>query len=54
MSRMLEIDSRIISDDTDCYVIAEIGHNHQGDMTKAKLMFDAVVTEKIPLSVPSP
>lgn len=41
MSRMLEIDSRIISDDTDCYVIAEIGHNHQGDMAKAKLMFDA-------------
>ena len=28
--RTLEIAGREISDDTDCYVIAEIGHNHQG------------------------
>lgn len=28
-----------IADDTDCYVIAEIGHNHQGDLDKCKEMF---------------
>lgn len=28
-----------VADDTDCYVIAEIGHNHQGDVEKAKQMF---------------
>ncbi len=38
MSAELVIDSCRIADDTDCYVIAEIGHNHQGDMAKAKLL----------------
>lgn len=39
MSRHLEIDGRVISDQSDCYVIAEIGHNHQGDLEKAKELF---------------
>ena len=39
MTRELVIDTISIKDDTDCYVIAEIGHNHQGDLTKAKEMF---------------
>jgi sialic acid synthase len=34
--RELVIDGRRISDDGDCYLIAEIGHNHQGDVQKAK------------------
>jgi N-acetylneuraminate synthase/sialic acid synthase len=39
MPRELRIDSFLIGDDGDCYVIAEVGHNHQGDLTKAKEMF---------------
>jgi len=34
--RSLTIDGVEIRDDGDCYVIAEIGHNHQGDSGKAK------------------
>jgi N-acetylneuraminate synthase/sialic acid synthase len=37
--RELTIDGRRIADDTDCYVIAEIGHNHQGDLDKARQLF---------------
>lgn len=37
--RELEIDGTTISDDSDCYVIAEIGHNHQGDVAIARQMF---------------
>ena len=39
MPRELTIDGRRIADDTDCYVIAEIGHNHQGDLDKARQLF---------------
>jgi sialic acid synthase len=39
--RELVIDGTRIADDTDCYVIAEIGHNHQGNLQKCKEMFDA-------------
>jgi N-acetylneuraminate synthase/sialic acid synthase len=38
--RALRIDDFEISDSSDCYVIAEIGHNHQGSVEKAKEMFD--------------
>jgi sialic acid synthase len=34
--RELVVDGRRITDDGDCYVIAEIGHNHQGSVEKAK------------------
>jgi sialic acid synthase len=34
--RELVIDGTRIDDDGDCYVIAEIGHNHQGEVEKAK------------------
>jgi sialic acid synthase len=37
--RVLEIDGREIDDSSDCYVIAEIGHNHQGDLEQAMEMF---------------
>lgn len=39
MNRELTIDGHRIADDTDCYVIAEIGHNHQGDLDKARQLF---------------
>ena len=37
--RELTIDGKVIQDDSDCYVIAEIGHNHQGRLETAKEMF---------------
>jgi sialic acid synthase len=39
--RRLVIDGAEISDDAPCYVIAEIGHNHQGDVEQAKRLIDA-------------
>ena len=39
--RELHIGARRIADDTDCYVIAEIGHNHQGSLQKARDLFHA-------------
>jgi sialic acid synthase len=41
MARTLTIDGFQIHDGSDCYVIAEIGHNHQGDLEQAKQMFTA-------------
>jgi N-acetylneuraminate synthase/sialic acid synthase len=35
----LYLDGVEIGDDSDCYVIAEIGHNHQGDLETAKELF---------------
>jgi sialic acid synthase len=37
----LVIDNKTIDDDSDCWVIAEIGHNHQGDVEKCKQLFTA-------------
>jgi sialic acid synthase len=39
--RELTIAGRRIADDTPCYVIAEIGHNHQGSLETCKAMFRA-------------
>jgi N-acetylneuraminate synthase/sialic acid synthase len=39
MARKLTIDGFTISDESDCFIIAEIGHNHQGDLEKAKELF---------------
>lgn len=39
MSRELVVDGIRIADDTDAFVIAEIGHNHQGNIDKCKEMF---------------
>ncbi len=37
--RKLTVDGKVIKDDGECYVIAEIGHNHQGNLETAKEMF---------------
>lgn len=39
--RVLSIDGVDVSDDHDCYVIAEIGHNHQGSLEQCMRLFDA-------------
>lgn len=39
MERELKIDGKLINDASDCWVIAEIGHNHQGDVEQCKTMF---------------
>lgn len=41
--RELVIDGRRIADDEPCYVIAEVGHNHQGSVETAKTMIQAAV-----------
>ena len=39
--RQLSIPPHVINDENDCYVIAEIGHNHQGNLETAKELFRA-------------
>src|SRR5204862_6909190 len=39
--RRLVIDGVEIGDEHPCYVIAEVGHNHQGDIELAKRLIDA-------------
>jgi sialic acid synthase len=39
--RKMIVNEFTISDDGDCYVIAEIGNNHQGDLQKAMELFKA-------------
>src|SRR5690242_7738196 len=41
MAPTLTINGRLISDDAPCYVIAELGHNHQGSLETARKMFQA-------------
>ena len=38
--RQLVIENKIINDNSDCFVIAEVGHNHQGSIETAKQIFD--------------
>lgn len=40
MERKIKINGRVINDESHCYIVAEIGHNHQGDLDKAKEMFN--------------
>ncbi|MBI4600459.1 MAG: N-acetylneuraminate synthase family protein [Planctomycetes bacterium] len=41
MARELRIGGKVIGDESDCYVIAEVGHNHQGDLEKCFELFRA-------------
>lgn len=40
MDRILRIGNQTIQDDSDCFVIAEIGHNHQGRIDQALELVD--------------
>lgn len=40
-NRTMRIGDIVVSDESDCYVIAELGHNHQGDLKIAKKMIFA-------------
>ncbi len=39
--REMKIGKHVINDQSPCYVIAEIGHNHKGDVQVCKQLFDA-------------
>lgn len=39
--RSIQIQNKIINDESDCFVTAEIGHNHQGDIEICKELFRA-------------
>jgi len=39
--RELVVGDIVINDQSDVFTIAEIGHNHQGDLEKCKAMFRA-------------
>lgn len=39
--RQLKIGDLVINDENDCFVIAEIGQNHQGDLETCKRLFEA-------------
>jgi len=41
MSAELTFDNVVVNDASDCYVIAEIGNNHQGDLDKCRQLFVA-------------
>ena len=41
MARTLAIGTHEISDDARCYVIAEVGHNHQGKVATCMELFKA-------------
>jgi N-acetylneuraminate synthase/sialic acid synthase len=40
MPRTLQVGRTLIADDGPCFVVAEIGHNHQGSVEQAKRLFD--------------
>jgi sialic acid synthase len=40
-NRSMIVDGVELSDDAQCYVVAEIGHNHQGDVEKARQLIEA-------------
>ena len=39
LARTIKIGKNEIGDHTSCYVIAEVGHNHQGSLDKARELF---------------
>jgi N-acetylneuraminate synthase/sialic acid synthase len=43
MRRDLKIEDKVINDASECYVIAELGHNHQGSVDTCKDMIDAAI-----------
>jgi N-acetylneuraminate synthase/sialic acid synthase len=43
MAREFRIGNKVVTDESPSYVIAEIGHNHQGDVERCKAMFKAAL-----------
>lgn len=43
MAREIQIDNRLIGDGNSCFIIAEIGLNHNGDIATAKKLIDVAV-----------
>ena len=41
MDKTFKVEDIVINSNSDCYVIAEIGNNHQGDLSTAKELVDA-------------
>jgi N-acetylneuraminate synthase/sialic acid synthase len=41
MARIFRIGNKEVTDDSASYIIAEVGHNHQGDMEKCRQIFRA-------------
>lgn len=41
--RTMQVGDKILDDASDCFVIAEVGHNHQGDVDTAHRLLDAAV-----------
>ena len=41
MTATFRIGNKEVSDDSPAFVIAEVGHNHQGDVDKCKAIFAA-------------
>ena len=41
MDKTIKVEDIVINSNSDCYVIAEIGNNHQGDLSTAKQLVDA-------------
>ena len=41
MARVFTFGDKVVTDDSPSFVIAEIGHNHQGDIEKCKAIFKA-------------
>ena len=37
--RQLSLGGKVIQDNSDCYTIAEIGHNHQGKLKQPRKCF---------------
>ena len=41
MARVFTFGDKVVTDDSPSFVIAEVGHNHQGDIEKCKAIFKA-------------
>ena len=47
MNKKIVIGSKVISENTPCFIIAEIGVNHNGDINIAKQMIDSTVPQAV-------
>ena len=45
--RKFSIKNKSIDQDTDCYIIAEIGHNHQGSLDKCLNIIEKAINSGV-------